>query len=276
MSRAAPPGQTNDVQSDSEATPQAPEDVARSRRWLGAEVAIVLGLSLGQSAIYSVLRIIERLTRDVPLNRQTSTLNSSVTPDRPWLDLTYQIVGIASGLVPVLLVLYLLARPGRPVGSQIGFDLRRPGPDAALGALIAVGIGIPGLAFYLGARTLGANTTVQASALAEAWWTVPVLVLSAFQNAALEEVIMVGYLYHRLSQLRWRLPAIILSSAVLRGAYHLYQGFGGFAGNLLMGIVFGLLYLRVRRVMPLVVAHTLLDIGAFVGYALLAPRVGWL
>jgi membrane protease YdiL (CAAX protease family) len=276
MSRAAPPGQTNDVQSDSEATPQAPEDVARSRRWLGAEVAIVLGLSLGQSAIYSVLRIIERLTRDVPLNRQTSTLNSSVTPDRPWLDLTYQIVGIASGLVPVLLVLYLLARPGRPVGSQIGFDLRRPSPDAALGALIAVGIGIPGLAFYLGARTLGANTTVQASALAEAWWTVPVLVLSAFQNAALEEVIMVGYLYHRLSQLRWRLPAIILSSAVLRGAYHLYQGFGGFAGNLLMGIVFGLLYLRVRRVMPLVVAHTLLDIGAFVGYALLAPRVGWL
>jgi hypothetical protein len=43
-----------------------------------------------------------------------------------------------------------------------------------------------------------------------------------------------------------------------------------------MGAIFGLVYLRWKRVGPLVVAHTLLDIGAFVGYALLAPRVDWL
>ena len=35
-----------------------------------------------------------------------------------------------------------------------------------------------------------------------------------------------------------------------------------------MGVVFGLFYLRYRRVMPLVVAHTLLDVVAFVGYSL--------
>ena len=38
-----------------------------SRTRLGLEVVIVLGLSLGQSAVYSLLRIIERLTRNVPL-----------------------------------------------------------------------------------------------------------------------------------------------------------------------------------------------------------------
>ena len=81
---------------------------AVDRTRLGIEVAIVLGLSLGQSAVYAVLRIIERLTREVPLAQQTSTLNPSVTPDRPWLDLTYQLVGIAFGLMPVLLALYLL------------------------------------------------------------------------------------------------------------------------------------------------------------------------
>ena len=43
-----------------------------------------------------------------------------------------------------------------------------------------------------------------------------------------------------------------------------------------MGALFGLIYLRWRRVMPLVVAHTLLNVAAFVGYALVAPRVGWL
>ena len=117
---------------------------------------------------------------------------------------------------------------------------------------------------------------MQASGLTDHWWTIPVLVLAAAQNAVLEEVVMIGYLFTRLAQLRWRIPAIILTSAVVRGSYHLYQGWGGFAGNLIMGVVFGLIYLRWKRVMPLVVAHTLLDVAAFVGYALLAPHVGWL
>jgi len=47
----------------------------------------------------------------------------------------------------------------------------------------------------------------------------------------------------------------------------------GKAGALL---IFGLIYVRWRRVGPLIVAHTLLDITAFVGYALVAPHVSWL
>jgi membrane protease YdiL (CAAX protease family) len=236
---------------------------------------IVLGLSLGQSGVYSVLRIVERLTRPEPLAQQTSTLNPSVTPDRPWLDLTYQLVGIAFALVPVLLVLYLL-RTFRPPRWSIGFDLRRPRSDLLFGLVIAAAIGIPGLGLYLGARALGLNTEVQASALADNWWTVPVLILSAAQNSVLEEVVMIGYLVSRLMQLSWRWPLIIAVSAVVRGSYHLYQGFGGFVGNLIMGAIFALVFLKFRRVGPLVVAHTLLDVVAFVGYALVAPHVTWL
>jgi membrane protease YdiL (CAAX protease family) len=69
---------------------------------------------------------------------------------------------------------------------------------------------------------------------------------------------------------------VIAASAAVRGAYHLYQGFGGLFGNLIMGVVFGLVYVRWRRIGPLVVAHTALDIAAFVGYAVLAPRLSWL
>ena len=243
----------------------------------------MLAISLGQSGVYSVLRIIERMTRGVLLNQQTSTLNASVTPDRPWLDLTYQLVGITFAVVPALLALYLLSltvnpATGRPAPAtrQIGFDLTRPGFDAWFGTVIAACIGIPGLGLYLVAKALGVNTQVQASGLTDHWWTIPVLILAAAQNAVLEEVVMIGYLLTRLGQLGWRVPAILITSAVIRGSYHLYQGWGGFAGNLIMGLVFGLIYLRWKRVMPLVVAHTLLDIGAFVGYALLAPHVGWL
>ncbi|WP_230207706.1 CPBP family intramembrane glutamic endopeptidase [Microlunatus sp. Gsoil 973] len=252
----------------------------RPRAWIGAEVLIVLGLSLGQSAIYSILSILDRLTRPEALSQQSSQLNSSVTPDRPWLDLSYQIVNIAFPLVPVALVLYLLAQRNaigiRSPFRLIGFDLHRPAIDLGLGALLALCIGIPGLGLYLGARALGLNTQVQASGLADNWWTIPVLVLSATQNAVLEEVIMLGFLYTRFRQLNWAWPVIIIVSAVIRGSYHLYQGFGGFAGNLIMGVIFGLVYLKWRRVMPLIITHTLLDVSAFVGYALLAPHVSWL
>jgi membrane protease YdiL (CAAX protease family) len=248
----------------------------RSRTRLGLEVVIVLGLSLGQSAVYSLLRIIERLTRNVPLAQQTSTLNASVTPDRPWLDLTYQIVGIAFALMPVVLALYLLNLTDPPAGRTIGFDLTRPRFDIGFGFIIAIVIGVPGLGLYALARMAGINTDVQASGLTDHWWTIPVLILSAMENAVLEEVVMIGYLFTRLRQLAWNAAAIIALSAVIRGSYHLYQGIGGFIGNLIMGVIFGLIYLRWKRVGPLVVAHSLLDITAFVGYALVAPHVSWL
>lgn len=251
-------------------------ETTASRQRLTVEILIVLGLSLGQSAVYSVLRIIDRLTRAEALNQQSSSLNQSTTPDRPWLDLSYQVVNIIFPLVPVLLVLYLLHQTNPRPGRLIGFDLRRPGFDAWFGVVIAAAIGIPGLGLYLGARELGFNTQVQASALADNWWTVPVLILAAAENAILEEVIMIGYLFTRFRQLRWNLPMIIIVSAMIRGSYHLYQGFGGFVGNMIMGAVFGLIYLKWRRVGPLVVAHTLLDVAAFVGYSLLAPHVSWL
>jgi membrane protease YdiL (CAAX protease family) len=253
---------------------QDPPVVDRAR--LGLEVVIVLGVSLGQSAFYSVLRIIERLTRNVPLAQQTSTLNASVTPDRPWLDLTYQLVGIVFALMPVLLAMYLLNLTDPPAGRTIGFDLSRPRFDLGFGALIAIVIGVPGLGLYALGRTIGINTDVQASGLGDHWWTVPVLILSAVENAVLEEVVVIGYLFTRLRQLAWNVVAIIALSAVIRGAYHLYQGIGPFFANLIMGVIFGLIYLRWKRVGPLVVAHSLLDITAFVGYALVASHVDWL
>lgn len=240
------------------------------------ETWVVLGVSLGASAVWALLRIVDRLTRPESLGRQTSAMNSSVTPDRPWLDLAYQLVGIGLALVPVLLALHLLRRDDPTEPHTMGFDLRRPTRDALHGLGLAALIGIPGLGLYAAARGLDLNTTVAAANLAQTWWTVPVLVLAAAQNAVLEEVVMVGYLFRRWGEAGWRTWRVILTSAVIRGSYHLYQGFGGFVGNLVMGVVFGWLYTRTRRVMPLVVAHTVLDVVAFVGYALLKDRLPWL
>lgn len=250
------------------------------RRLLRWEIAIVLALSLGRSAVYSMLSIIEKLTRpQQPLNQQVTQMNTSVVPDRPWLDLSYQLVGLIFPLVPVVLGLYLLSvfqRPSDGPFRTMGWDLRRPGFDWGWGWAILAIIGIPGIGLYLGARAMGFNTIVQPANLADNWWTVPVLIGAAAMNAVLEEVLMIGYLFTRWAQTGGRMWVIVLVSALVRGSYHLYQGFGGFVGNLIMGLAFGWLYLRFKRVGPLVAAHFLLDLFAFVGYSLVAPYIPWL
>jgi len=115
-------------------------------------------------------------------------------------------------------------------------------------------------------RGTGITVTVVPNALDSYWWTVPVLILSALRAGVTEEVIVIGYLYARLTDLGWGKWSIILGSATLRGTYHLYQGFGSFIGNFAMGVLFGWLYTRWGRVLPLVIAHTLIDTAIFVGY----------
>lgn len=236
-----------------------------SRRRLGAEIAIVLGLSLGASAIYSVVAIINRLTQATALSSQTATLNNSLS-DREVFDLVYQVLAVVFDLFPVALVIYLLWSHSRPHLGRFGVDATRPGRDAAGGILLVLAIAIPGLGVYLGGRALGISVNVVPNALDTYWWTIPVLLLSALRAGLSEEFIVIGYLYARLADLGWGRWRIIVASALLRGSYHLYQGFGAFVGNLAMGIAFGWLYTRFGRLLPLVIAHFLLDAAIFIGY----------
>jgi membrane protease YdiL (CAAX protease family) len=232
------------------------------------ELAIVLALSLGASAIYSIISIVARLTDETSLAQQTATINRQLS-DRQWLDFSYQFLGIALGLAPVALVLYLLWEKKKSPFGLIGLNLSEPGRDIWRGTWIAALIGIPGLGLYLVSRQLGISAEVIPAAVGEYWWAIPMLLFAAVRASLIEEVIVIGYFFNRLSRLGFSSRSQILLSALLRGSYHLYQGFGGFIGNFFMGLLFGYLYQRWGRVMPLVVAHFLLDAAIFVGYSAL-------
>ena len=265
----------------SDATPAADPDTGRpgedlpDPRMLATEVLLVLAISLGASAVAALISFTGDLTAPGGLAEQTAVLMGSRAPGRPWLDLAWQLFQLVTALVPVAVAAHFLGRSRESLGT-LGLDASQPGTDLRRGALVAAMIGGSGLALYLGARQLGVNLTVVPADLPEVWWRYPVLVLGALQNALLEEVVVLGYLTHRLRQLGWSFGATTLTSSLLRGTYHLYQGIGGFIGNAVMGVVFCWLYRRWGRVMPLVVAHALIDIVAFVGFAALASHVDWL
>jgi uncharacterized protein len=248
--------------------------MTQERRTTGVEVLLVLGVSLGYSAVYSAIDIIGKLSANKALSAQTTTLNPSEASGRPGLDLALQLARILFGVVPAFLALHLLKRDGR--ADPVGLRTHRLRFDVSPGVGLAAAIGIPGIALYVATRAIGINTTVIPQALPPAWWTIPVLLLSALQNAFLEEVVVVGYLVNRLRELAWSVPLAVTASALLRGSYHLYQGFGGFIGNAIMGTVFALFFIRFQRLGPLIIAHTILDAAAFVGYALFRNHLGFL
>lgn len=247
----------------------------RQTRLLRLEIVCVFAVSLGASGLYALVSFIGSLTARQSLGKQTATLNGSLAPGRPLFDLFLQLTNITLALSPVLLVLYLLVRAGEGPRT-IGLDTTQPVRDLGRGAAIAAMIGGAGLGLYLAAFHLGMNLNVVAENLPDVWWRIPVLILSAIQNGTVEEVIVVGYLLTRLDKLGVKTPAAIAISACIRGSYHLYQGAGGFIGNGVMGVIFGILYKRWGRVTPLIIAHSLIDSVAFVGYALLHGHVSWL
>ncbi|OYN77263.1 CPBP family intramembrane glutamic endopeptidase [Mycolicibacterium sphagni] len=247
------------------------EFLSTDRRGLRIEVGVMLAVTFGVSAVIAMLQLFDAVLSGLAGHRVRLNPNLS----------RYDLINLGLNLTSVAqlaawgaLGLYLLWRSGiTPARLGLGRVRWR---DVLGGLGLAALIGIPGLLLYLAGRWLGMNADVEPAALHDTWWRIPVLILSAFANGFAEEVVVVGFLITRLKQLGLSQNRAILASSVLRGMYHLYQGFGAGLGNLAMGVVFGYAWCRTGRLWPLVIAHGVIDTVAFVGYVALAGHLGWL
>lgn len=226
----------------------------------------MLMVSLGASAIYSVLSLLRKLTSEEGLAGSTATINRPLA-EVPWLDFISQLAGLILSLVPVLLALYFLSL------DRISIGLIPKAKDFAWGLGLPILIGIPGIALYVWAVQAGLTAKIIPSTLGDYWWTPLILFLSALRAGLQEEVIAVAFFAKKLQLMRPEITiiAVVLLSSVFRASYHLYQGFSAFLGNFIMGLVFAYLFFRVKRVAPLVIAHTTMNTAVFLGYPLIAP-----
>jgi membrane protease YdiL (CAAX protease family) len=237
----------------------APSLTPPGRRTLVEEVLLVLSLSLLPSAIDAILSYFQ-----APVNRGVAV---TLFPSFPTFQFLRQLLAIVFSIPPAWLVVHLARRSGEGL-EAFGLGVRTLRQDVAWGALAAGAVAAVGLGVYLAAIALNVNRFVVPVPPLGHWWTIPILVLGALQNAVLEEVVVLGYLIRRLEQFGWPSITAVVGSAVLRGSYHLYQGWGGFTGNLVLGLAFGYAYTRWRRTWPLVTAHFIVDALAGIGYIL--------
>ncbi|GAA4681595.1 CPBP family intramembrane glutamic endopeptidase [Gordonia humi] len=234
---------------------------------------VLVGIfTFGFSGLYAVLSLIE-MQLGAGMSESTVALNPTSSAN-----VTIDVLREAMRIIKLFAIgglgVYLLWRSGfRPSGIGLGRPAAR---DLPPGVGLAALIGLPGLALVAAASALGFNAQLQPAPDDTPWWRIVLLCIVAIGNAVAEEIVVVGYLMVRLKQLGARDGASLLASSLLRGSYHLYQGVGGGLGNVVMGLVFGRWYQKTNRLWSLVIAHALIDIVAFAGYALLSDHLSWL
>jgi membrane protease YdiL (CAAX protease family) len=252
------------------------EPTTGRREYFGLELWAVLGVSFGISGLTALLSLIrDQITIQGGIANANVSVVSAPATVHEWLDLLDDLAQVLNGLGPPFLVVVLLLRSfGRP-GLGIGLDrVRRR--ELLGGVGLAALIGLPGLGLVWISHELGFNGHLIVVSFPDVWYRVPVLLLDAFQNGAAEELVVLAFMLTRLRQLGWSSERAVITSATLRGSYHLYQGVGAFFGNMVMGLIFGTIFQRTKRVWPFVIAHTLLDAFSFIGYVYLHNHIDWI
>jgi membrane protease YdiL (CAAX protease family) len=254
------------------------EPVATTPRY-GLELLAVLSVTYAASGLYSLLNFVHD---QLVINRgfgfknvATAPIKQAAQTNYQWLDLLFYLADIVTGIAPAFLAIVLLLRSPGGRGLGIGLD-RLPLREVRQGLGFALLIGVPGLGLVYVARKLGFNAQIVVTNLPDVWYRIPVLLLEAVQQGFAEEVVVAAYVLVRLRQLGWTNSRALAAASLLRGSYHLYQGYGGFFGNAVMGLIFGWWFQRTRRVWPLVVAHSVIDAVSFVGYVYLHNRISWI
>ena len=83
-------------------------------------------------------------------------------------------------------------------------------------------------------------------------------------NSAAEELVARAYMIDRLEKLFGKTWIAVLVSAVLFGSYHIHQGMIiGLVGATMTGIVLGIYFARTRKLLPLIVAHSVYSLIYF-------------
>lgn len=91
--------------------------------------------------------------------------------------------------------------------------------------------------------------------------SLPVVVIFAVINGVFEEVIDSGYIIQSLQ--KYGMWIAVLASACFRTFLHAYHGVTALIIIFPLGLIFGFIYWKWRRLWPLIVAHILFDLVAY-------------
>jgi len=258
---AAPIGQPSVQPGRAPADAIAPvQGTPNGQRELWLEVALVLAVAVVPPLLNALVTFLE------PEPTSTGSWHHGSPSDSVFL--------IGSSLPPIALILWLARREPEP---ETAFGLRQPSRLADLlwaPVLAVLGMAITAMVVLV----VGLSTTESgrlARGVAQSAETTPLSLLLSVAGLATsgfaEELAIRGYLLTRLEQLTASTRRAVVWSSACFASYHVYQGIAGLVGAFGFGVVFGLAFVKMRRVWPLALAHWLYNLNLCYGPLFLRP-----
>ncbi len=200
---------------------------------IAAEFAIVILVAFGLFAYNAVIGWSRGLGNDVITNADLS-----------WL-VTYELFAF------LIIATFLRARQWRlsDFHPQVSWKLTGAGVLLTLGILL-----------YSTVVGAGLGTWIEFPPLDTSQLDFGAVLLFSVVNGIYEETFVVGYVARYL--VRQSIWVMIISSTLIRFSYHIYQGPEAVLFILPIGLMFAYLYVKYRRLWPLVLCHIILDVVA--------------
>ncbi len=231
------------------------------RKPSGWEILVVLSIFPGEAVASALISLAQTLT-----NYDNGSAHSpALTPRHPVLGALLLSLDLILSTGPALVALYLLTVSGGRARA-IGLDLTRPRADLARAAKVVLYAFVPGfllLGFLIHLTPHIHLITDPTKPALPLWFAIPAVVTSI--NAGIvEEIVVLGFLVHRLEQRGWDGWQLYAVCIAVRISYHLYYGTGAIGLTVWAGMMV-LLYRRRRRLLTFIAAHVLWDLNAGLG-----------
>ena len=222
-------------------------------RLLRAEVIVVMVVAFLASTYAAAVLLLRH-----SLDGTATTLERPIIHSHPVVDVAVQVVGSVVALAPVLLVWYVLQRTCERFAT-IGLikphwlrDTLQALGMVVLLFIVAVVVAVIAHAVGIGSTSKGAASSLSLVYLPAVWAT-------SIRTALVEEVLVTGYLLHRLRQLGWSERRSLGTSMAVRCSYHLYGGPILVAYTLVFGLILGRIWQKTNRLTFVVMTHALYD-----------------
>jgi membrane protease YdiL (CAAX protease family) len=178
-------------------------------------------------------------------------------PDVTWSPLAYT-VNAALSMFQVLVLLWLVRRWRHEPAATFGL-VRPRWSDLGLGLLALAGALFATIlhAWWTGAQWEPPSNWPQ---LGATFGLATCVLLGIVFDAVNEEALWRGYALTRVQQATGSPVFAVLVSSLLFALVHLYQGPLGVFSAGLMGLVWGLMFARVRRIAPTVIGHAAINV----------------
>lgn len=230
------------------------------RKPSGWEIWVVLAVFPATAVVSALISLAQTLSDFEDGSAHAPT----IVPHHAALSTVLFVLLVVTELAPAALVAYLMKMSGgglRALGldrSEVRTDLAR----TCKLALYAYPLELLVVAGAFGVLTPHHDLAGKDQSGLPVAYLLP-FVLSAITAGVVEEIVVLGYLVHRLEQRGWSGWRLYAATIAVRISYHLYYGTAVIGFAVWAGVSV-LLYRRRRRLLPFIVAHALWDSCAFV------------